>query len=65
MKCQYCNKESKNLNACNLTNMFLCDKCYGDTLNPYNLKKNQTESERIKEIEKLTNIIALVTIYNI
>ena len=39
--CEYCNKKQKKLNACSVHSMWVCDKCYSETLNPYTAQRER------------------------
>jgi len=40
-RCQYCNKSQKKLHACTTHSLWVCDKCYSRTLNPYTEKRER------------------------
>lgn len=47
MKCEHCGKHQKELHADTYFNIWVCDKCYSHTLNPY--IKDITIIEKIVE----------------
>jgi len=46
--CEYCNKKQKELHACLVHDMWVCDKCYSHTLNPYTEKREQMTSKQFE-----------------
>jgi hypothetical protein len=48
-RCENCNKSQKDLHACTTHSMWLCDKCYSITLNPYTAQREQMTQKQFNE----------------